>query len=206
MTKIIITPAQLKMINEAVATYDGTVPGLNKAVADFRAAGNNTGGSVSFVNENPPLDAPNNAFTGDINVASGSNTVTMTSNDINKLEEVRFSKRQVELGRMLEMRRTGKVFSKKQLNEMFMETQENADELRNIFKNGGGRNLAFKVAEIIDDVFPEESYGSELLDAVLGGADPAEFIIQNIFSDFADKEQEREVLDRIRELTTKRGF
>ena len=210
MKRMIISPAQLKMINEATAfcgEFDGTENDLNAQTAQTQnnsslGAGSSDITSGQYFNKNGVSDTPI-VYTAGVTKPDDlmkAKTVVVPQN------ESRFSKRQVELGRMLEMRRTGKVFSKKQLNEMFMETQENANELRSIFQNGGGRNLAFKVAEIIDDVFPEESYGSELLDAVLGGADPAEFIIQNIFSDFADKEQEREVLDRIRELTTKRGF
>jgi hypothetical protein len=208
MKRMIISPAQLKMINEEMS-FQGEVDASSESEMQNLAeniSNTQTGGTAIVANTAPTATQNGTGFydpnvpIGQQNFKNFKNIAVATTN------ESRFSKRQVELGRMLEMRRTGKVFSKKQLNEMFMETQENADELRNIFKNGGGRNLAFKVAEIIDDVFPEESYGSELLDAVLGGADPAEFIIQNIFSDFADKEQEREVLDRIRELTTKRGF
>lgn len=212
MTKIIITPAQLKMINESELRVTANSAGgsdLLNAATNANVGQNNQGIKVVVpgnTGEEYSTTLPELQKGSDIPQDASSVYIEPTGNASNSLGESRFSKRQVELGRMLEMRRTSKVFSKKQLNEMFMETQENADELRNIFKNGGGRNLAFKVAEIIDDVFPEESYGSELLDAVLGGADPAEFIIQNIFTDFADKEQEREVLDRIRELTTKRGF
>ena len=192
MKRMIISPAQLKMINEAVATYDGTVPGLNKAVANFKATGNNTGGSVSFVNENPPLDAQNNAFTGDINVASGSNTVTMTSNDINKLEESRYSKRQVELGRILEMRRTGKVFSKKQLNEMFMETQENADILRQNF----GNCYVHDILDGVKEYFPDGFEG--FVEAFHNVADLPTYICDNFFTkgDVND-EKEKKFLRRI---------
>lgn len=212
MTKIIINPRQLRAINEAAIdnthTFDSS-KGENISTALENVPTNITE-PIAVVDTNPnKINNGTSTFLGGVENAKKEQTKPSTRTTLvmpGQLEESRFSKRQVELGRMLEMRRTGKVFSKKQLNEMFMETQENADELRSIFQNGGGRNLAFKVAEIIDDVFPEESYGSELLDAVLGGADPAEFIIQNIFSDFADKEEEREVLDRIRELTTKRGF
>lgn len=191
MKRMIISPAQLKMINEAVATYDGTVPGLNKAVANFKATGNNTGGSVSFVNENPPLDAQNNAFTGDINVASGSNTVTMTSNDINKLEESRYSKRQVELGRILEMRRTGKVFSKKQLNEMFMETQENADRIR----QGIGGCKLHDIFDAIEEFFPEEVDGVK--EAFMNGADLPEYICSIFSNDDINGEKEDAFLERL---------
>lgn len=216
MTRIIINPRQLKAINEASFIAGGQYgpntpnPTIADAARNYFQAHPETPDNQSVYFQNADKTADKEAGVYDTNLGStpndGNDSQGMTATKNSITSESRYSKRQVELGRMLEMRRTGKVFSKKQLNEMFMETQENADELRNIFKNGGGRNLAFKVAEIIDDVFPEESYGSELLDAVLGGADPAEFIIQNIFSDFADKEQEREVLDRIRELTTKRGF
>jgi hypothetical protein len=178
MKRMIISPAQLKMINEDVATYDGTAPGLNKAVADFRATGNNTGGSVSFVNENPPLDAPNNAFTGDINVASGSNTVTMTSNDINKLEESRFSKRQVELGRMLEMRKNGKVFSKKQLNEMFMET-DIAEKIKDC--------PAFDVMTTFGSVFGDDAE-REMMDLFSAGGNPIDFIV-SVYNEASEEDQ-----------------
>ena len=189
---MIISPAQLRAINEDVRyNVDTSMAGINAAYAAAKDKPEAKNG-INFHITDSPVNTSNGEETTAIatspedltNAAGSYNNIRMPAQQ----NESRFSKRQVELGRMLEMRRTGKVFSKKQLNEMFMETKENADEL------------------IIDDVFPEESYGSELLDAVLGGADPAEFIIQNIFSDFADKEQEREVLDRIRELTSKRGF
>ena len=78
--------------------------------------------NVNFQNSNPNAidssvsiskDDLANADSNDINAIQNSKNVTVTS------ESRKYSKRQVELGRMLEMRRTGKVYSKKQLNEIF---------------------------------------------------------------------------------------
>ena len=213
MRRVFISPAQLRAINEAAigntCTYDTSKgEGLDDALADAQP---NATGPIAVVDINPNKNINNGISTilGGVENAKKEQTKPSTRTTLvmpGQLEESRFSKRLVELARLLEMRKNGKVFSKRQLNEMFMETQENAKELRDIFNNGGSRNLAFKVSEIIDDVFPEKNYGSELLDAVLGGADPAEFIINNIFSDFANDEREREVIERLRKLTAERSF
>jgi hypothetical protein len=51
--------------------------------------------------------------------SSNDNLAINNASTFTVTNENRYTKRQVELGRMLEMRRTGKVFSKKQLDEMF---------------------------------------------------------------------------------------
>ena len=72
-----------------------------------------TGGSVTMSKDD--LTA-NTASSSDNLAINNATTFTVTN-------ENRFSKRQVELGRMLEMRRTGKVYSKKQLNELFLNSR-----------------------------------------------------------------------------------
>ena len=188
MKRMIITPRQLKAINEAVATYDGTADGFIRAAGEEKAKGNLTGGTISFVSENPPENAANNAFTGDPDVASGSSTVTMPAkalDKINTLEESHYTKRQVELGRMLEMRRTGKVFSKRQLNEMFMESEENVQMLM----NGIGDCFIHDIFSAVGNVFGPDAE-DEMKDRLSNGEDPQK-CLSDIFQNFDSDEQEK---------------
>jgi hypothetical protein len=109
----------------------------------------------------------------------------------NSVLENRYSKRQVELGRMLEMRRTGKVFSKKQLNEMFMETQENANRLR----QGIGNCRLKDIFDAIEDIFPEEIDGVK--DAFMNGADLPEYICSIFSNNDVNGEKEEMFLERL---------
>ena len=117
----------------------------------------------------------------------GSNSNTPNGN----LAENRYSKRQVELGRMLEMRRTGRVFSKKQLNEMFMETQENADRLR----QGIGGCMLHDIFAAIEEFFPEEVEGAK--EAFMNGADLPEYICSIFGNDDINGEKEQAFLERL---------
>ena len=145
MKRMIINPEQLKAINEAamsnvMGSFDGSRNSLNAQITQSTTEMQKNGGIGTFMNpKNPsgPSVALNPATT-DQEIASAGQVIANTGNTGNStqnitMEESRYSKRQVELGRMLEMRKNGKVFSKKQLNEMFMETQENADILRQNF-------------------------------------------------------------------------
>ena len=134
MTRMIISPEQLKAINEAaIATYD--TPNLGSALNTF---------STNVQQKNVPTLI--NVQSGQDNPNAKSLTVKTDNGQVEQdalagqtdgsvkditfapMNESRYSKRQVELGRMLEMRRTGKVFSKKQLNEMFMEGLKDSDK------------------------------------------------------------------------------
>jgi hypothetical protein len=195
MKRMIISPAQLKMINEAVAmfTYD------NSSQNDFlsslnRAKENNPGANVFHgynASEAPKqqasTDDPDQASTAGEYIGNGDNG----NNTTNTIGESRFSKRQVELGRMLEMRRTGKVFSKKQLNEMFMETQENADRLR----NGIGNCRLKDIFDAIEEIFPEEVDGVK--EAFMNGADLPEYICSIFSNDDINGEKEEAFLERL---------
>ena len=190
MKRMIISPAQLKAINESM-NYGGqilpneTPASLSQKANDF-FAGNAGATSVQFVNP----DGNGQSVVGDVN---DTNIDTKSSNIVfqKQQNESRYSKRQVELGRMLEMRRTGKVFSKKQLNEMFMETQENADRLR----NGIGNCRIYDIFMAIEDIFPEEVEGVK--EAFSNGANLPEYICSIFSKDGINSEKEEEFLERL---------
>ena len=207
MKRMIISPAQLKAINEAaIATYD--TPNLGSALNTF-STNVQQKNIPALVNVQSGQDNPNaksltvKTDNGQVeqDALAGQSDGSVKDITFTPMNETRFSKRQVELGRMLEMRRTGKVFSKKQLNEMFMETQDNAEKLRELFgeriKLGFERNdtSAFRIAKVIDEEFPGE--GRNLLAAVMDGADPTEYIINNIFSKEASDMEEKELMEKI---------
>jgi hypothetical protein len=190
MKRMIISPAQLKAINESM-NYGGqilpneTPASLSQKANDF-FAGNAGATSVQFVNP----DGNGQSVVGDVN---DTNIDTKSSNIVfqKQQNESRYSKRQVELGRMLEMRRTGKVFSKKQLNEMFMETQENADRLR----KGIGNCRIYDIFMAIEDIFPEEVEGVK--EAFSNGANLPEYICSIFSKDGINSEKEEEFLERL---------
>jgi hypothetical protein len=190
MKRMIISPAQLKAINESM-NYGGqilpneTPASLSQKANDF-FAGNAGATSVQFVNP----DGNSQSVVGDVN---DTNIDTKSSNVVfqKQQNESRFSKRQVELGRMLEMRKNGKVFSKKQLNEMFMETQENADRLR----NGIGNCRLKDIFDAIEEIFPEEIDGVK--DAFMNGADLPEYICSIFSNDDINGEKEEAFLERL---------
>ena len=191
------------MINEAamsnvMGAFDGTRNGLNAQITQSTTEMQKNGGIGTFMNpKNPsgPSVALNPATT-DQEIASAGQVIANTGNTGSNsqnvaLEESRFSKRQVELGRMLEIRRTGKVFSKKQLDEMFMETQENADRLR----KGIGNCRIYDIFMAIEDIFPEEVEGVK--EAFSNGADLPEYICSIFSKGDINSEKEEEFLERL---------
>ena len=188
MKRMIISPAQLKAINEASAafTYNGMEPNdFNTELQNFTKANPSVKAPIVGVNTS---DTATGASTTDINQANNAAQVILTGNTGNGLTttigESRYSKRQVELGRMLEMRRTGKVYSKKQLNEMFMETQDNVNRL----ENGLGNCLIFKIFDAVADVFGPE-VEEEMKERFSNGEDPT-MTIKDIFSREETEKQE----------------
>lgn len=190
MKRMIISPAQLKAINESM-NYGGqilpneTPASLSQKANDF-FAGNAGATSVQFVNP----DGNGQSVVGDVN---DTNIDTKSSNIVfqKQQNESRYSKRQVELGRMLEMRKNGKVFSKKQLNEMFMETKENADRLR----QGIGGCRLHDIFAAIEEFFPEEVDGVK--EAFMNGADLPEYICSIFSNDNINGEKEEAFLERL---------
>ena len=198
MKRMIINPAQLKAINEAAAafTYDGSVNNdFQTQLSNFKMKNTSAlDGVIQGINTSDAATKPATTNTGDSQTAKGviitpdSNTGSSLSS---ALEETRYSKRQVELGRMLEMRKNGKVFSKKQLNEMFMETQDNAKRLR----AGIGNCRIFDIFKAIEEVFPEEI--ENVKEAFSNGADLPEVICSIFSKDDINGEREEKFLERL---------
>ena len=186
MKRMIITPAQLKAINEAsvltnakssspadiMAAVNGVVGKTNSNTVQVGIPGNN---GVAQATSFPALKTGD---TIDPNASSVSVTVDPTKTGVT--ENRRYSKRQVELGRMLEMRRTGKVFSKKQLNEMFLEGEDSEfggmDIAEDIATEIGGLP-AFDVMTCVRTAFGEDAFNG-MLDAYSRGDNPTEFIVK----------------------------
>ena len=193
---MIISPSQLRSINEvALQTYDtaniSTVQNTFNNVKDKNSpalinvqSGQNNPGAKSLTVK---------TTNGQINPADLTGVPDGTVKDVtcSPISETKYSKRQVELGRMLEMRRTGKVFSKKQLNEMFMETQENADRLR----DGIGNCRLKDIFDAIEEIFPEEIDGVK--DAFMNGADLPEYICSIFSNNDINGEKEEMFLERL---------
>ena len=193
MKRMIISPAQLKMINEEMS-FQGEVDASSESEMQNLAqniSNTQTGGTAIVANTAPTATQNGTGFydpnvpIGQQNFKNFKNIAVATTN------ESRFSKRQVELGRMLEMRRTGKVFSKKQLNEMFMETQENADRLR----QGIGGCKLHDIFDAIEEIFPEEIDGVK--EAFMNGADLPEYICSIFSNDDINGEKEQAFLERL---------
>lgn len=194
---MIISPRQLKAINEivtAVATTNSPVnaittlnslPNSNVDAKKVRFNNNAGGPDYEITNQTELSKVPNDA--GSVSMSTNNNSTNSTG----VFSESRFSKRQVELGRMLEMRRTGKVFSKKQLNEMFMETQENADRLR----DGIGNCRLKDIFDAIEEIFPEEIDGVK--EAFMNGADLPEYICSIFSNNDINGEKEELFLKRL---------
>lgn len=128
---MIITPSQLKAINEASAafTYNGTEPNdFNTELQNFTKTNPSIKGPIVGVNTS---DTATGASTTDTNQANNASQVILTGNTGNSLTttigESRFSKRHIERARMLEMYNNGKVYTKRQMNEMFMKSKENSE-------------------------------------------------------------------------------
>ena len=89
------------------------------------------------------------------------------------------------------MRKNGKVFSKRQLNEMFMETQENAERLRREI----GKCRLYDIFDAIEEVFPEELENAK--NVVGSGADLPEFLCSLFSKEGVDSNREEEFLDML---------
>ena len=199
MTRVIINPEQLRMINEAALAYGGFVNGsttnksnlINNAKEFF--ASHPTETSVMYKNSNPSAKGATKVVgIDDTDNQASPDLANANSYILDKQQnESRYTKGQVELARMLEMRKNGKVFTKKQLNEMFMETQDNAD----ILMRGIGDCDVFKVVRAVKECFPEEFGG--FVDALHSHADIPTYIVKNFFSEDADSEKEREFLNKL---------
>jgi len=188
MKKMIISPAQLKAINEAAAvTY-----ARSSAPSDITSAVNGMVGKTTsneFQVKIPGNNGPAMATTLP-DLQSGTETISPETSQVNvtadptktAMTETKYSKRQVELGRMLEMRRTGKVFSKKQLNEMFMESQENMQRLQDCIGNcrfydimlAIGENFGPEAEDEVRNAFANGQNVNEVLKRIFGAASPEE--------------------------------
>ena len=197
MKRMIISPAQLKAINEvAVTTYANSPSAADVLTAVQGVAGKTSANNIKVgVPNNPGGLEVSTTFKelqngANLGTNTGSVNVTMNPADTENtgISESRYSKRQVELGRMLEMRKNGKVFSKKQLNEMFMENQENVERL----KNGIGSCMVFDIFDAVDEAFGPE-YGEEMNSGIKQGGDPM-MVLNDIFSR-QDSDKQEEFLD-----------
>lgn len=193
---MIVSPEQLKAINEAALqtydtenigtaqnTYNGIDDKNNPALVNVQSGQNNPAAKSLTVK----------TANGQVNPKDLTGIPDGTVKDItfNPITETKYSKRQVELGRMLEMRKTGKVFSKKQLNEMFMETQENANRLR----QGIGGCRLHDIFSAIEEFFPEEVDGVK--EAFMNGADLPEYICSIFSRGNINGEKEQAFLKRL---------
>ena len=193
MKRIIISPAQLRAINEVAAAFTYGDGDFAERLTDFKNSnpavktpiiGVNTGETATGVSTTDTTKAN----TAKQTIVTGSTTGSSLQTN---LEESRFSKRQVELGRLLEMRKNGKVFSKRQLNEMFMETQENAERLRREI----GKCRLYDIFDAIEEVFPEELENAK--NVVGSGADLPEFLCSLFSKEGVDSDREEEFLDML---------
>lgn len=186
MKRVIITPEQLKAINEAAAlTY-----AKSSNPADITAAVNGMIGKTTsneFQVKIPGNDGPALATTlpalerGKENISQNASVVNVTADPTKTgMSESRYTKRQVELGRVLEMRKNGKVFSKKQLNEMFMESDDIAEKIKN--------RPAFDVMTSFGCVFGRDAE-QEMLDIFSAGKNPTDFIV-SVYNNASPEDQE----------------
>ena len=124
MKRMIISPAQLKAINEASidgGTFTDSGNLTNQVRNDMPITGNTP---FSYTNANTAATGPNLSLGRDeVETGITNNPDITNAKSIKVVPESRYTKRQVELGRMLEIRRTGKVYSKKQLNELFLNSR-----------------------------------------------------------------------------------
>ena len=192
---MIISPAQLKAINEAVMyNVDTSMAGINTTYAAAKDKPEAKNGINFHITDSPVNTSNGEESTA---IATSPEDLTNAADSYNNIRipgqqnESRYSNRQVELGRMLEMRRTGKVFSKKQLNEMFMETQENARRVR----EGIGRCKLRDIFDAVEEIFPEEIDGVK--EAFKNGADIPEYICSIFSNNSINGEKEEEFLGRL---------
>ena len=193
MKRMIISPAQLKAINEAATQIlTGTSSNAQTVAQDALAKSPGQDVTVDITDATPGMEKKNGfaASTATTNPQQIKNFGKMTFGAINNGSVFEGTKRQVELGRMLEMRRTGKVYSKKQLNEMFFETQDNTARLKEII---GGCNL-FTIFQAADILAPDGE--DRLKEAYMSGAD-LEMVLDELFSS-ADPSKQEEFLGALR--------
>ena len=194
MKRMIISPAQLKAINE-IAVNGGQYSDISDVKTKLPTLQTTGNTPITFSNSNPAATGGSVTMSKDdltANTASSSDNLAINNaTTFTVTNENRFSKRQVELGRMLEMRRTGKVFSKKQLNEMFMETQENADRLR----EGIGKCKLRDIFDAVEEIFPEKIDGVK--EAFMNGANLPEYICSIFSNEDINGEKEQQFLDRL---------
>ena len=188
MKRVIITPEQLKAINEA-ATQLISAPASNVQSVAQTALAKHPGQEVTIdVTDNTPGSDGTLGFS---NTTAGTNpnhiknydkiTFGQNGNNVgNPVSESRYTKRQVELGRILEMRKNGKVFSKKQLNEMFMESDDIAEKIKN--------RPAFDVMTSFGCVFGRDAE-QEMLDIFSAGKNPTDFIV-SVYNNASPEDQE----------------
>ena len=184
MKTMIIRPEQLRAINEAMATatandMSDVLPTFN----DLKANQTNSDEPIK-INVANNVDGPTYSLTGEELRQKGTSSVPTNTGSFEVTNESRYSKRQVELGRMLEMRRTGKVYSKKQLNEMFMETQDNVNRL----EDGLGNCMIHKIFSAVANVFGPE-VEDEMKERISNGEDPM-MTIRDIFTREDSNKQE----------------
>lgn len=152
MTRIIITPEQLKVINEAAQR----IMAQSAGGSDILNAVTNANVDQNMpVNVAVPGNPDGKDYSTTMDALRAGDNIPRTAKNVyiepganGNVTESRYSKRQVELGRMLEMRRTGMVFSKKQLNEMFMEAGNDSMDIEEIKEKIGNCNpfMVFKAA------------------------------------------------------------
>lgn len=194
MKRMIISPAQLKMINETALKNNGSfsnITDLNTQISKNQGSGTYTNSTALNKGLGGSIVVPSDQLDDPTTQNQIMNNASVSVVDSNKTNESRFSKRQVELGRLLEMRKNGKVFSKRQLNEMFMETQENAERLRREI----GKCRLYDIFDAIEEVFPEELENAK--NVVGSGADLPEFLCSLFSKEGVDSDREEEFLDML---------
>ena len=191
---MIISPAQLKMINETALKNNGSfsnITDLNTQISKNQGSGTYTNSTALNKGLGGSIVVPSDQLDDPTTQNQIMNNASVSVVDSNKTNESRFSKRLVELARLLEMRKNGKVFSKRQLNEMFMETQENAERLRREI----GKCRLYDIFDAIEEVFPEELENAK--NVVGSGADLPEFLCSLFSKEGVDSDREEEFLDML---------
>ena len=182
MKRMIISPAQLKMINEAATQIlTGTSSNAQTVAQDALSKSPGQDVTVDITDATPGAEKKNGfaASTATTNPQQIKNFGKMTFGATNNSSVFEGTKRQVELGRMLEMRRTGKVFSKKQLNEMFMET-DIAEKIKDC--------PAFDVMTTFGSVFGDDAE-REMMDLFSAGGNPTDFIV-SVYNEASEEDQD----------------
>ena len=175
---------RLESMNE-VAVNGGTVAGVSDIklkLPNIQTTGNT---SINFQNSNPAATAPavvvpKSDITGNTLSPNDETAIKNSANITVTNESRKYSKRQVELGRMLEMRKNGKVYSKKQLNEMFMEVEDITEKLKQC--------PAFDVMTTFGNVFGVDAE-EEMMGIFAKGGNPTDFIV-GVYNEADPKDQQ----------------